>query len=115
MGLFHQRNNFIKVQGCGVYDLRPGWGRSNHLCRDQRPRIQTDATGFNQPQPTDGDQVRRTGASTDKMDGHSSGPCSSQTESAGDSKDGKGDSTPRSGLFGKPEYRLLSRSRSLTG
>ena len=64
------RHDRVEVEGRGVDDARPRRTPGQDLRCHQRTGIEADGAGGDQVAPAHGDEVWRTGAGADEMNGH---------------------------------------------
>ena len=70
MGIRHMGHDFIERQGRGIDDPRAGRCSPENLAWHEEAGVEAYRTALDQPQSANGDQIGRTGAGADQMDGH---------------------------------------------
>ena len=70
MGSDHVGDDLVEMHRGGVLDQRPFGGGGDDFGGDQRAGIEADRTALDQPLAAHRDQIGRTGAGTNEIDGH---------------------------------------------
>ena len=63
-------NDLVEVHRRGIADEGVGGGFGHHLAGDEGAGVEADRAAADQGQPADGDEVGRSRARTDEVDGH---------------------------------------------